>query len=181
MTWSCIQCSYWEDLCSSCKVAKPQPSTAVWRKALRPFPDANSWTSAKPLCWHSSKRNYPQHGSYNIGPPRPQTCNNAKTLFGVLWKMSRIFRECFLRPFSLGPPWELKDEICEKTIAKISLHFSLISCKSFARTSLWGIAGAIYIVVPHIKFIFLAEQDEGIQTGETLTTLHLAVCKLGAS
>ena len=51
--------------------------------------------------------------------------------------MSRNFREIYCGHF----PWKLKDEKSAKNFAKISPHFSPISSKNFARTSLWGVAG----------------------------------------
>ena len=44
----------------------------------------------------------------------------------------------------LNKPWKLKDENWEK-FAKISRHFSPISCKNFARISLWEIAGTTFL------------------------------------
>ena len=63
----------------------------------------------------------------NVGPPSPQRCSSEKTLFGALWKMSRIFCENFCGHF----PWKLKDE----NVRKISPKFRRNFRRSLAKNS----------------------------------------------
>ena len=74
-----------------------------------------------------------------LGPPAPRVAAMKITLFGAMWKMSRIFRESFLQPFSL----EIEGWKLAKNFVKIEPHFSLVSYKNFARTSLWEIVGTM--------------------------------------
>ena len=62
-----------------------------------------------------------------LGPPAPRVAAMKKTLFGALWKMSRIFREIFCGHF----PLKLKDE----NLRKISPKFRCIFRRSLANFS----------------------------------------------
>ena len=62
-----------------------------------------------------------------IGSPSPQSCSSEKTLFGTVWKMSRIFREFFCGHF----PWKLQDE----NLRKISPKFHRIFRRSLTKIS----------------------------------------------
>ena len=70
-------------------------------------------------------------------PPTPRVAAMKKTLFGALWKMSRIFREMFCCHF----PGNRGRKSAKEKLRQNFAAFSPIPCKTFARTSLWGIAG----------------------------------------
>ena len=68
-----------------------------------------------------------------LGPSAPRVAA-VKELYSVrMWKMSRIFLVEFLATIC---PGNRRTKICAKKFAKISPHFSPVSCKIFARTSL---------------------------------------------
>ena len=78
-----------------------------------------------------------QHPSPNVWAPRPPELQQWKNLIWCTVENVEDFSWYFLRPFSL----EIEGQKSSKNFAKISPHFSPISSKNFARTSLWGIAG----------------------------------------
>ena len=70
-----------------------------------------------------SKNTSPKNGAASLRPllgsPSPQSCSSEKTLFGTVWKTSRIFREFFCGHF----PWKLQDENLQKNSPKFRRVF----------------------------------------------------------
>ena len=75
---------------------------------------------------------------YLLCPTAPRVAAMKKLCLVHCGKCRGFFVKCFAANF----PGNRRTKICEK-FAKISRHFSPISCKIFGRTSLWGIAGTI--------------------------------------
>ena len=87
--------------------------------------------------------------------PKPPELQQWKNLIWCTVENVDDFSWNLLRPFSL----EIEGRKSAKNFAKLSPHFSPSSCKNFARTSLWGIAGTMYYRGLGAVFIFQGNRE----------------------